>query len=53
MLGTNPILGDKFADEIVNHIDFDFEKLKFDVMNSFAIKSGQAKLKDATGAIHK
>jgi O-methyltransferase involved in polyketide biosynthesis len=24
----NPILGDKFADEVVRHIDFDFEKLK-------------------------
>ena len=24
----NPILGDKFADEVVHHIDFDFEKLK-------------------------
>jgi O-methyltransferase involved in polyketide biosynthesis len=23
-----PILGDKFADEVVRHIDFDFEKLK-------------------------
>ena len=24
----NPILGDEFADEVVRHIDFDFEKLK-------------------------
>ncbi len=24
----DPILGDKFADEVVRHIDFDFEKLK-------------------------
>lgn len=28
-------------------------QIAFDVMNSFAIKSGQAKLKDTTGAIHK
>jgi len=28
-------------------------QIVFDVMNSFAIKSGQAKLKDTTGAIHK
>ena len=28
-------------------------QIAFDVMNSFAIKSGQTKLKDATGAVHK
>jgi O-methyltransferase involved in polyketide biosynthesis len=36
---------------LTNH--FLHGQIVFDVMNSFAIKSSQAKLKDATGAVHK
>ena len=36
---------------ITNH--FNHGEIIFDVMNSFAIKSGKEKLKQTTGAVHK
>ena len=33
----NPILSDKFADEVVRRIDFDFEKLKSPKGNSISL----------------
>ena len=33
----NPILGDKFAGEVVRHIDYDFEKLKIPKSTSISV----------------